>query len=96
MIKKVVVPNLKFVVKKRNYSDIDSSYGTTDRDKQIINIQHGLTKDLERITFIHELLHALELNTGIKYCEEEQIEQFAHGLYFVLKNNPDLVRYLLE
>jgi len=95
-ITQIVVPNLIFKVKKSNYSEIDDSYGTTNREQQKINIQSGLTKDLERITLIHELLHALELNSGIKYCDENQIEQFAHGLYFVLKNNPELVRYLLE
>jgi Zn-dependent peptidase ImmA (M78 family) len=96
MIKEIKVPNLTFKIKKHNYSSIDDSYGTTDRDKQIINVQSGLTPELERITLMHEMLHALELNTGIKYCEEQQIEQFAHNLFFVLKNNPELVSYLLE
>jgi len=33
MIKQLLVPNLTYKIKKHDYSDIDSSYGTTDRDK---------------------------------------------------------------
>lgn len=92
----IKLPNMSFTVKVKDLSSYDDMYGVTDRDKQLINIQSRMTPVLEKITLLHELLHALEQNTGIKYIDEQQVEQFAHGLYFVLKNNPELLRYLLE
>lgn len=96
MIKELKVPNLTFKIKKHDYTDLDDSYGSTHREKQVINIQSKLTPELERITLLHEIFHAMELNTGIEYCKEHQIDQFAHNWFFVLKNNPELMRYLLE
>jgi len=96
-IKEIKVPNFIYKVKENSLSNYDDElYGVTKREKLLITINKSLDEDMKRLTLIHELLHALELNSGIKYCEESQIEQFAHGLYYVLNNNPELVKYLIE
>jgi len=64
--------------------------------KLVINISNNLGLKIEQLTLLHEILHALELNTGIEKLSESQIEQFAHNLYFVIRNNPDLMEYLLK
>ena len=90
---KILTPLTTYTIKKHDYSDIDDSYGSTHREKAVINISSGLAHSVEQVTVMHELLHAIELNTGIKYCDESQIEQFAHGLVYIIKYNPELVRY---
>lgn len=97
MITEINVPNFVYKVKEEILEDYDDElYGVTKRDKLLIKVNSCLPKDLKKQTLIHELLHALELNSSIKYCSEAQIEQLSHGLLFVIKNNPELIRWLVE
>lgn len=75
--------------------DGDDVDGLFDRQKKLIQIAAGQTHDDERETILHEILHALEVQMDAE-IPEAKLRQLAVGLYAALKDNPKLVKYLLE
>src|SRR5262249_9512432 len=59
-----------------------------------IEVEKGQTPSRERVTLIHELLHAIYTETGLKVGDDEEkiVSLFASSLCMVLRDNPDLVR----
>lgn len=54
-----------------------------------IKIQHGLSEELERRTFIHELVHAIAFSFGMHLQDEEEVAEFV-SCYF------DLIRKIVR
>ena len=48
-----------------------------------------------RETALHELLHIIEVNSGLN-LKESQIEAFSNGLFAALSDNPELVQWMFE
>lgn len=52
-------------------------------------------KDVEKRTVLHELIHAIEhTNVNIKDLNEQQVEQLALGLYSLIRDNKDFIRWI--
>ena len=85
---KIKIGGLRYrvrVVKKINDSE-DS--GETDTEKLVISLHAGQKQSALEITFLHEVLHAININ-----LDEKEVEYLAMAFYGVLKDNPRLFQY---
>lgn len=58
--------------------------GTHDEENCIIELMEGMHPDREVITFLHEVLHAIDVRNELS---EEQVYTLSNGIYQVLKDN---------
>mgnify|MGYP001233655461 CR=1 FL=1 len=66
-------------------------------DGEIFIASSPMNFSVEQITVLHEILHAILINTGLKTTVDIQhkyIEPISAELVHVLQSNPTLVRYL--
>lgn len=83
----------------------DSTYGYTLASENLIVIDSALKFSKQRVTLLHEILHALHsvYDTTIKPTKKDDFETWEHyfigvyeeGLLLVLRDNPELIKYLL-
>jgi len=51
--------------------------------------------DVERRTIIHELIHTIEFtNINIKHLNEQQVEQLALGVYSLIRDNKEFIKWV--
>lgn len=92
-------------VKRKHTADNDH-YGFTNYKDNTIVLDSEQASSMKRVTLFHELLHAIRSTFGGSYTPPkgttyEDWEHYFIGLYeepvvLMLKDNPDLVKYLLE
>lgn len=74
--------------------------GRCDEDREIIWIWDGLNPMVQRKTLLHEVLHAAGYISDVHGNERTTVEAhtcaIAEPLLAILRNNPELVAYLLE
>jgi hypothetical protein len=71
-----------FDVKQVEPGELEKDCGQTDIDLQRIRINKRLSQDMQEETFVHEILHAINIAV-----DEETINILAGALYQVLKEN---------
>ena len=110
MIKSVKIGPQSYKVKKRkNNKDgtlNDGAHGYTLDAGNVIVVDSGISKTKKQTTVLHEILHAIRMNNdGMpKPSKEDDFESWEHyfiALYennflAVLKDNPQLVEWLIE
>lgn len=74
-------------------------YGITTHGHLEIALQPDVADMVLRETLLHEVLHAVLFNTGISdrmtdKAEEHLVRALSPALFSLLRDNPDLVRYL--
>lgn len=79
-------------------SDTDL-YGITTHGHLEIVLQPDVADMVLRETLLHEILHAVLFNTGLSdrmtdKAEEHMVRALSPALFSLLRENPDLVRYL--
>ena len=71
--------------------------GQIDYLKQEILLDNDLSTEKAKSTLIHEIIHAILEEVGIKDENRDGLVQpLAQGLYMVLRNNPELTECFLE
>lgn len=60
-----------------------------------INILKNLPKQVKDVTILHEVLHGILFQAGIKH-NEQIIEALSHGVYAFLRDNPKLIKSFSE
>ena len=110
MIKSVKVGPQKFEIIQRDPREDgmlnDGAYGYTLDGKNVIVLSSDLSNGKEKVTMLHEILHAVRMsNDGMpRPTKEDDFEAWEHyfiamyetGLLAVLKDNPKLVEWLLN
>lgn len=110
MIKSIKVGPQKFEIIQRDPKEDgmlnDGAYGYTLDNKNIIVLSSDLSNGKEKVTMLHEILHAIRMsNDGMpRPNKEDDFETWEHyfvamyetGLLAVLKDNPKLVEWLLN
>ncbi len=71
-------------------------FGWVKDIEQLIQINTDAAQDRQKITLIHEIMHGILNNADISDHAEHQISLLAFGIVAVLRDNPDLVKFLLE
>jgi len=84
----------------------DGSYGYTLDSKNLIVIDADIHISKKRVTVLHEILHAARMvfDTGTKLKKTDDFEAWEHyfigiwesSLLLVLKENPELLNWLLD
>lgn len=84
--KKVKVGGLIYTVVVVDKIDRENTEaGLIETEKQLITIQKG-KPDFMRVTLLHELIHALNME-----IEDKDIEFLAQGFYQIIKDNPKIL-----
>jgi hypothetical protein len=61
-----------------------------------IQIATGADPQFERAVLLHELVHALLKHAGQNSGDEKVVTALGYGLLALIRQNPDLMRYLIE
>lgn len=69
--------------------------GLCDEENATIAIRAGLPSDVERITVLHEAVHAMLYALGYRKHNERVVDGLAYQMVAVLRDNPDFARYLI-
>lgn len=83
------------VAMESNEHFVNHANGIINCDEQFIRIADTLGPDKEKETLLHEVIHGVSF-AMCSDLSEHQVRSMANGLYSVLKDNPKLVKYLLE
>lgn len=67
--------------------------GSIEYGPQVITVAADVQGDRAREVLVHEVLHGVANATDIELTEH-QVTALSRGLYAVVRDNPDLVRYL--
>lgn len=75
--------------------------GRIDYKDQVITIDSKLKPSMMKQTVLHEVLHGVFFNTAVypfpdrkKLTEHDAIHHVEAGLFQVIRNNPDLMKWL--
>lgn len=84
--KKVKIGALEYRIE---YRDMDDRWGCCDFDNLKIVLDPTQHKDLLQVTFLHECIHAILLNAGVKPedHDERTIDAIANGVIALLHDN---------
>ena len=92
-------------VKRKNQPD-GEHYGFTNDKDASITIDSEMPTSIKRVTLVHEILHAIRFTFGGSYSPSkgttyDDWEHYFIGLYeepltMVLRDNPELMAYLLQ
>jgi hypothetical protein len=82
----------------------EGNYGYTLDNASLIVIDASISATKQRVTFVHELLHAIQMTLGgaTKPGKDAEFEEWEHhfiGIYeeallMVLRDNPEVAAYL--
>lgn len=94
---KINIGGFDYTVEENNdIAEQGSLFGSTHHNSQKIFIKPNTTKQQKTATLIHEVMHVIWFNTGlrsrdnIREHEEEIIDALSNGIYQVLKDNKGL------
>lgn len=79
-----------------------AAYGMCDNSTQTILVQTGLSLQWEQHVLLHELLHAMHTTGGLRELahdsnlEEGTVAILAFQLLGLMRDNPDLMAYLMH
>ena len=62
-------------------------YGSLVRTESVIEIHPHMSLAMQELTLIHEIVHALLLQGGIRDQDEKLIDVMAHGIVGLLQDN---------
>jgi hypothetical protein len=61
--------------------------GYVDHESQVISVKKGMEPGITYQTLMHEIIHVIDVWTGLNLTEE-QVEALATGVAYVLNKNP--------
>lgn len=73
--------------------------GFTDRKSLQMYIDGSLTPQMLRVTFLHELVHAMSDTFGLGFDDVERediVNQIASAMFNFMKQNPKAVEWLMK
>ena len=73
--------------------------GATDKCDLTIYVRNNLKPPVERTVLLHEMVHAMcdSFNLGFDDNEHEEIvDAIAKGMYNFMKQNPEVIKWLLK
>lgn len=94
--KQIKIGGLVYTIEKsEKVTNEGGNFGSTHHRKQRIFLDPSETVQMSENTFVHEILHAIWYQAGLKSryqkdhpgFEEEVVDALSNGLYQVLKDN---------
>lgn len=91
--KKLKVGGKIYTVEKTDKLTIGDRYmGECIYTALYIRIVPCEAKQMEEVTFLHEMLHAILNHLGYTNHNEKRIDEFANALHMVITDNPDIFK----
>lgn len=85
------------ILKKETLQGGDDYVGNVFQSSGEIEIKKDQEFYAEKITVLHEIIHCILYHAGSKLKKDEDfIEMVANGIYQVLKENPEVVRWIVN
>ena len=85
------------IIKKEIIKGGDDYIGNVFQNLGEIEIKQNQEYYSERITMLHEIFHSILYFAGNKLKEDEDfIEMLANGIYQVLKENPEVMKWIIN
>lgn len=85
--KRIKIGGLQYRVKLVKKISNRGESGETDSGKLVISLQSDAKKEALEVTFLHEILHAININ-----LDEKEVEYLAMALYQVMRDNQQLFK----
>jgi hypothetical protein len=73
--------------------DVGKLDGRISHTQAEIEVDDSMNEQTAAQTLLHEAVHAIELQTGIR-LEEPQVDALAYSLFQLMRENPGLVKIL--
>lgn len=107
MPKKVIIHNNVYPIKSvADLKQINSEgeevglYGSIKHTKRKIEIEKDMDERTRKAALIHEILHGFLFYSGHydmdKFIEERFVQCSSHGIVNLMRQNPDLVAYIMD
>lgn len=77
-------------------SDKITIYGMSQKNNLRFRVNNKLPLDIKKITFVHELIHMMDMNPNIKDLSESQTEQIANEMLYFLQHNKGVLKWLMK
>lgn len=71
-------------------------YGKFHYGEKKIYLDEDMHPEATAVVLMHELIHGLFSNAGIRDEQERDVDVIAHGMVQLIRDNPDLVAYVLN
>lgn len=75
---------------------LDDAWGRLYLDEQVILVSEGLSATITRETLFHEILHAADFMGSPRHLSEGAIHRISAIMFATLRDNPEIVKWLLE
>lgn len=76
-------------------SEVKGYLGLCDADSNVIVMRKNLEHTKHREVLLHEVIHAIDENYGLK-LGEEKVNNLAQHFYSLLSENKEFVKFLME
>lgn len=97
--KTVRVMGIPYTVVKQDRITVNdqNADGAVTYNSALIEVVNGMPIEVERVVVMHEVIHAMFKGQGQNDYrhDEDLIEAVAHGVIQVIRDNPQLLSYLL-
>lgn len=95
---KVMVFGIPYTVDKPDRITVDdvNADGSITYNTALIKVVDGMPIEVERATLLHEIMHAMFKGQGQHEYQHDEalLEAIAHGVVQIMRDNPELVKYL--
>lgn len=90
--KQVKIGPIVYDIREETRVANESMWGQIVYAESAIELNPGMNEQHRTITLWHEILHGMLLQGGIREHDERILDVLAHGIFGVLKDNPELVK----
>ena len=95
MISTLTILGKEYTIEQLTADEFPDSLGETYTEQSLIKIRSGQSKFDEADTLLHECIHALDERFQLNLTER-QVYCTTVGLLGLLKDNPEMLQYLLS
>lgn len=102
---KVLIDDIEYTVSTASPDELqkevrsqDNIIGACNYNNQTIKISDSINEGNIKVTLLHEIIHAILSERGLNdQCDDEMlVDNMAHALRMLAKQNPELIREVLS
>lgn len=102
---KVLIDDVEYTVSSASSDELqkeilssDNIIGACNYNNQTIKISDSINEGNVKVTLLHEIIHAILSERGLNdQCSDEMlVDNMAHALRMLVKQNPQLIREVLS
>ncbi|MCP9305804.1 hypothetical protein [Lacticaseibacillus paracasei] len=103
--KSVLIDDVEYTVSTASSDELqkevlspDNIIGACNYNNQTIKISDSINEGNVKVTLLHEIIHAILSERGLNdQCEDEMlVDNIAHAIRMLAKQNPELIKEVLS